>query len=597
MKMQHTPEEQKAWSEHAPFFEPNGLLDNDACTQYLQIHLSRSFQADRAQPQDLDLLYALIKKTAHLPEAEKTFVRIYNGTRATSARVQELLEQLTNHEPELLRQWLKTAVAQAGVTEQILLLRDIKYWQPNEPVGSYVNQNLLTMKPATFVKKFTPETADMQYLLSVGLDFQKDPRYAHLGLLMVQGVFIAMYGKEHVFKDDKNPKNAIPRGPWSELESKYSAREAFELMQTANVPIAPDELLQLIKVRYKAQCLESDALGYCYEKLCVDGTPAQKEYALDVLGTVLASHQQDPHNGYNQGLFMLYTALENQPQYATEVERIKSALVRFLHTATMPAGNTFPMLQYAPSFAPIWVSALQAREQDTNNQKLIGSLYFGERIPTYLGLAISYREQHPAIVALLHQRTTPEQLTHACINYFYQNIGAQGTHAAAKATLEALQKSMHGLAKDPWPREKLEHLKASNIVPKWVLAHLFLAANIKAMPGLSLSSMPNLNQEPLPFLRMLYPEHTPLWNTMQKSIFLNETKNEVSLENYQQKHAQLFTLFSTAFLKDNLSLASVNGIAETMGVDPLEVVIAACEQAHALSLDNIDNSLFEFGMP
>lgn len=595
--MKHTPEEQLAWAQHAPFFEPDGQLDTDACTQYLRIHLSRNFQADRARDQDLDLLYALLKKTSHLPEAEKAFVRVYNGTRATSSRVQEFLGHLTEHKPVLLRQWLKTAAIEAGVTEQILLLRDIKYWQPNEPVGAYVEQSLLTMKPSAFVKKFTPETADMQYLLSVGLEFQKDPKYAHLGLLMVQGIFIAMYGKEHVFKDEKNPQNAIPKGPWSELELKYSAREAFQLMQKANVLIPPSELLQLIKVRYKAQCLESDALGYCYEKLCLNGTSDEKNYALDVLSAVLASHQQEPHRGYNQGLFMLYTALEHEPQYSAEVTLIKSALVRYLHADPVPAGLTLQMLEHAPSFASTWLNTLQTKVQDSNNHKLIGSLYFGERIPTYLGLAISYNEQNPAILALLHQRTTPEQLTHACIDYFYQNLGTPGTHAAAMSSLEALQKSMRALAKDPWPVDKMEHLKTSNIVPKWVLSHLFLAANIKAMPGQSISSMPNLSQEPLPFLRMLYPENTALWNTMQKSILLNEAKNEASLENYQQKHAQLFALFSTAFLKDNLSLESVNGIAETMGVDPLEVVIAACEQAHALSLDNIDNSLFEFGAP
>ena len=593
--MQYTASEQHAWQQVAHFFEPNGVLDVDACAKYYAVHLGRQMHADHIEKDAGELLFALMKKTVDTPQAMQAFVRVYNATRSESQRLQPFLGHMAEHAPHALRKWLKHASLEAGITEQILLLRDVKLFLPHDDVERYTNSAILKMKPAAFVKKFSPDIADMEHLLAVGQEFQTKPDYAHLGLLMVQGIFISLYGKEREPTDSTEEPSVAAL-----LETKYSSRAAFGLMQRANIQIPPKELMELIKVRYRAQCLESDALSYVYESLDPAASPEQRIYGLQVLDSVLESHGKNPTGLYSKGLLHVYAMLYADPEHdnKNKVQRIEDALLHHISSDPTPARSIPTALTLAPHLIPQWIDTIQTRAQDSQNQQLLHALYMAGHNQNLLYQNLgSPSFQHPEQIRQLSQaRVTPEQITQLFVNRFdviTTQKNADGTAVNSIYKMNQLKEAMRAFVRHEWPQEKLAHLKNSTIVSKWVLTHLCMGACAKTMPGQQMSVMPQLDQDPLPLLRRLYPEHNPLWNTMLKAMLSSEVTN---LESYNKQQTQLFNIFAQAFLPGKPTLADTITVAEAVGMTPLDYVVTACDHAHAMVLPQLDGNVFDLDM-
>lgn len=593
--MQYTESELQAWSNAADFFEPNGVLDIDACEKYYGVHLAREMHAPHIKNENGELLFALMKKTVDMPQAQKTFARVYNALRSDSPRLQPFLNHMAQDAPDILRNWFKEASLNADLTSQILLLRDVKQWLPNEDVGQYTNAAILTMKPSAFVKKFSPDVSDMEPLLEVAQAFQTKPEYAHLGSLMLQGIFIALYGKEHKPQD---PDDKTPLTIAQSLETKYSARAAFGLMQRTGIRLPPSDLMELIKARYRAQCLESDALAYTYESLNSAASPEQREYGLQVLDTVLQAQTKKPDFLYNKGLLHVYAVLEKDQAHdnALLMQRIKGALFHHIDADEMPARSMNTVTEVVPSLASAFLDALQKRAKDPQNQKLLGTLYMGRHDQIYQPL-VSWHLPHPEQLRVMsQQRATPQQITQLFENEFDRILEKKLSDQKPRnplSIMEDLQSAMRQFVRHEWPQEKLEHLKNDPVLPKWVLTQLCLGACATTLPGLQRSVMPQLNADPLPLLRRLYPEHNALWNTMVKAMLTSEVKD---LPSYQKQQTQLFNIFSSAFLPGKPTMADMKIVSETMGMTVLDYVVTACGQAHALVLPELDGSVFDMDM-
>ena len=590
--MQYTDSENQAWKNVAPFFEPNGILDIDACEKYYNVHLSRPMHACQIEEDKGELLFALMKKTVNMPQAAQTFWRIYTATRRESGRLQPFLAQMAEHVPDTLRTWLKQTALSTNITEQILLLRDVKVFLPNDDVSHYTNPGILKMKPVAFVKKFNPNVSDMEYLLLVAQEFQTKLDYAHLGLLMVQGIFIAAYGKEHEPLEPSEKRSIA-----ASLETKYSARNAFGMMQRANVHISPRDLMELIKVRYRAQCLESDALAYVYDSLDPAASPEQRAYGMQVLDTVLEGHAKNPSGLHSTGLLHVYSSLNNDSENDNNstMRRIESALLHHIASDQTPSRSIPAALQLAPNLIPQWMDTIQTRANDDQNQQLLHALYMGGHNQNLLYQNMgSPHFQHPEKIRQLSQgRTKPEQITQLFSSRFeaiMSQTNSNGTAVNSLYKISSLQDAMRAFVRHEWPQEKLEHLKKSTIVPKWVLTTLCMGASCKIIPGQQISVMPQLDQEPLPLLRTLYPEHMLLWNTMLKSMLSHEAED---LENYNKKQTLLFNIFAGAFLPGKPTLEHITVIAAAMGMEPLDYVLTACEHAHTMILPYLDGNIFD----
>lgn len=590
--MQYTTSELQAWSTVSDFFEPNGVLDEDACNAYYKAHLARPFYASHVKEDETELLYALLKKTSAMPDAGETFSRMYNATRSESQRLQPLLNHMAEAQPDILQRWMKKASLTADITEQILLLRDIKQWLPREDVGDYTSATILKMKPAGFVKKFSPDVADMEHLLAVGQEFRSKPKYEHLGLLMIQGIFIALYGKDReVFDDDQPPSIG------ASLETKYSSRAAFDLMQRSSIPLTPRELMDLIRIRYRAQALEPDALAYVYESLHESASIEQRTYGLQVLDTVLEAQSKTPTRLYNAGLLHVYSALKNSPETAENdllLRRIQGAFWHHVANDPTPSRSMPDVLSIAPELVEPWLEAVQKRALDTENQQLLHALYLGGQHKSllYQNLGSAYFQHPPEVLRLSQERVTGSQLTQGFQELFTSILNEKDSNGHPQSPLyfqQQLNSAMMSFARHGWPKEKLEHLKQSTVIPKWVLTNLCIGATASNTPSLSTSTMPNLEQEPLPLLKKLYPEHNTLWNSMLKAILANSAHN---LETYVAQQTQLFNIFSAAFLPGKPTMEDVKLVSEAMGMTPQDYVMTACEHAHALTLPELDSNVF-----
>lgn len=595
--MQYTESETQAWNDVADFFEPDGILDADACEKYYQVHLSRTMHASHIENEKGELLFAFMKKTAAMPQAQKAFARVYNAIRSESPRMQPFLNHMAESAPDALRLGLKEASRDADLTSQILLLRDVKQWLPHDDVGEYTNAAILKMKPSAFVKKFSPDVSDMEPLLEVAQEFQTKPEYAHLGLLMLQGIFIALYGKEHqVYDYDETPPQTVA----ASLETKYSARAAFGLMQRTGIEFPPSQLMDLIKARFRAQCLEPDALAYTYESLDPSASPEQRAYGLQVLDTVLNGQVKNPSILYNPGLLHIYALMEKDSEHDNTLmmQRIKGALLHHIASDEMPSRTMNTVIELAPSLTSEFLDALQKRSQDHENLNLLDSLYLGnyhDKIYRALGSA---HFQHPELLRQLSQeRATPEQITKVFEKRFRKIMDetlSDGKPRSSLSVMNDLKDTLRRFVSHQWPQEKLEGLKNSTVVPKWVLTQLCLGATAKAIPGLQHSVMPQLNADPLPFLRTLYPEHNRLWNTMTKTML--SSSEILILPDYTKQQTQLFNIFASAFLPGKPSMDDVKTVSDAMGMTALDYVVSACDNAHTLVLPELDGNVFNLDM-
>lgn len=584
--MKLTDLENSEWQKHAHFFEPNGVLDEEACQMYLQTHLRRDFYVNRMANGNAEVLLALLKKVPHLDESRNAFVRLYANMRKELPGLQPLMQEYSREHPETLRAWLKQASECSNMTSQILLIRDVKEWLPNDNVIDYISSALLSTKPATFVKRFSPDVPDMKPMLDAALDMQKDPQYAPLGLMIVQGIFTAMYGKESQSE--------------SSMELKYCAREAFQLLHHRNVRIAPGELLDMVVSRYKGPSIVSDALAFTYE--CLDAQDQETQArGLEVLDAVMEKFNQSASDIYIENFCRIHSAMValNAPTLASWVAKIQDACCQYIASADsseLPARAIMVAAKYGPGLVEPMLDALLARNDDQDCTQLIAHVYLGgERggdRTMYRGLN-PYENGYPdSFVQACENRISPQQMTHAFIAESERLIqkyrdGQFRPEAEAYARHNALQH----FSRQKTSPTMVSHLKESPVVAQWTLAYLGAQAVLETPTDADNGTMPELDHMPLPFLAKLYPEHAATWNTMQKALLqrdVNTAKNQTNV------HQQLFDMFAQTFLPNAPTFLQAHGACLALDVNWQEYVATMCALAHAPMLENLAPALFEF---
>lgn len=580
--MKPTALENTLWEKQAHFFEPAGILDEDACQKYLQAHLRRDFHANRMANGNAEFLLALLKKVPHLVESRDAFVRLYANMRKELPQIQSLMQECAREQPETLRAWLKQASKCNSMTSQILLIRDVKEWLTSDNVIDYINPDLLSTKPATFVKRFSPDIQDMDPMLAAGIEMQNDPQYAPLGLMIVQGVFTAMYGKE------------LPGE--SSMESKYCARDAFQLLHRRNVRIAPAELLEMVALRYKGPSLFADALAFTHE--CLSGQDQDTQTrGLEVLDAVLDKFEDEPSDVYMKNFCRIHSAMatQNDPALVPWMARIEAACCQYIASA---AANDFPAralmvaVEYGHALVEPLLEALIARNDDQDCTELIAHVYLGGELAMYRGLHPNENGYPDSFVQACEKRISSKQMT--------RGLAAESERLTQKyqdgkfrpgAEASERQNALRHFSRQKTSTSLIAHLKESHVVAQWTLAYLGAQAVLDSAGGEDSGTMPELNQMPLPFLAKLYPEHSQIWNVMQKALLLRDTD---SVQPEKNVHQQLFDIFAQTFLSNAPTFAQAHATCLALDVNWQEYIATMCAQAHAPILANVNPSLFEF---
>ena len=586
--MNLTSSEHAAWQPHAGFFEPGGTLDEDACQKYLHAHLQRDFYANHLGNGNVELLFALMKKVPHLDETRDTFARLYEKMRKELPQFQSLMRECAQENPHMLKSWMQQTAQCSNMTSQILLIRDVKEWLPNENVTDYTSPELLNIKPTTFVKRFSPDIQDMKPMLDAGVQMQSNPEYASLGRMIVQGIFTAMYGKECSNE--------------SGMEEKYSAQEAFALLHNGNAPMDPEELLDMVALRYKGPSLVPDALAFTHSCLNSQATPDMQSRGLDVLNVVLNKHNEEPSMEYTNNFCRVYNALMNLDAPAFDprpwLARIEKACTHYIGVAKNndgPARTLLIAASHAPALVRPMLDALLTRNDDQDGTQLVAHVYLGGRLEMYYGLHPGENGYPDAFVHACEKRISPAQMTHALaveserLRVRYQNPENWVSGAEARALHDALshfsrQKTSTGM---------LSHLKESSVVAQWTLAYLGAEAVLTEPSQTDEQTMPKLNQIPLPFLAKLYPEHAMTWNVMQKAILHRPLHTKQDGANVYQ---QLFDIVAQTFLPNSPTFAQAHAACVALDVNWQEYIATMCAQAHPPVLQNLDPSLFDFSV-
>lgn len=586
--MHLTSLENEAWRAHADFFEPGGTLDIPACQAYLHAHMQRNFHANHLGNGKVELLLALLKKVPNLDEARDAFCRLYENMRKELPQLQSLMQECAQEQPQTFRTWMRQASLCSNMTSQILLIRDVKEWLPLDDVIEYTSPELLKIKPTTFVKRFSPDVQDMVPMLGAGMQMQNHPEYAPLGRMIVQGVFTAMYGKESTNE--------------SGMEEKYCARAAFSLLNDSNAPIDPEELLGMVALRYKGPSLVPDALAFTHACLSSQSSPYTQARGLDVLNAVLNKHNEEPSMEYANNFCRVYTALLNldAPTFDPRpwLARIEKACTHYIAVANKndcPARTLLIAAEHAPALVRPMLDALLTRNDDQDCTQLIAHVYLGGRVAMYHGLYPEADGYLDAFVDACEKRITPAQMTHALaveserFRALYQDPKKWRPEAEAGSRYNALSH----FSRQKISTSMLSHLKDSSVVAQWTLAYLGAEAVLESPSNTDNSTMPELDQIPLPFLAKLYPEHSSTWNVMQKALLQKQPSDAQTGTNVYQ---QLFDIFAQTFLPSSPTFAQAHAACVALDINWQEYIATMCAQAHAPMLKNLDPTLFDFSL-
>jgi hypothetical protein len=178
----------------------------------------------------------------------------------------------------------------------------------------------------------------------------------------------------------------------------------------------------------------------------------------------------------------------------------------------------------------------------------------------------------------------------ACLNTALKSVCFEEHGSSMR--LEGL---LSQLSERAWTQEQLDTVRQSFWPATAVLLQLYLSAcSAQSTEQLAtIGALPFTQWQPLPFLRMLYPEKAPLWRNMELGILDMPLTPELKASNGQRLMVNLFEMFAQSFATEKTHFNTCRGVIESMGIAPLDY-FRSCMQMTMTPVFELPDDMFSF---
>lgn len=187
--------------------------------------------------------------------------------------------------------------------------------------------------------------------------------------------------------------------------------------------------------------------------------------------------------------------------------------------------------------------------------------------------------------------------------FFFSQLSGEQLLVQLRAALsscanapERLDELIQNLSMKTWTQEQKDAVRNDACISTAVMLYLYQHASSPDSPGpLAEGALPTVAWQPLPLLAKIYPEHAPLWRTMQLGILgLNpqgpeDFGNHAPSEKTQMLMRNFFDMFAKSFSSNTVSFGVCQGIIEGLGIPPMEYFINHMHAAPSIALELPEN--------
>lgn len=594
--------EQDIWNEHKDFFALNGIPNEAAYSAYLKKYAALK-QVHAASFEQQQLLGVLLKQAPDSAVRE-AFPVYYNQFRTGGNTVEfdTWLGEVSEHRASLIAVCLKETAPQLNFTQQVMVLRDVQKWFPGEGIKDYTPAKLLKTKPNVILKQFNPTLADMPYLLAMSASLMRDddPQSKGLGDTIVRGCFIARYGMAPESDESTAAK------PYHNCAVKYCSTEAFAMLARHGIRMDPEILLQQVQLRYNAQSVMFDALAYP-AVVFNDASASEESYsnAMAVLNGVVAFAEKEPsHIGFGNVAEMAFTRVHNglgsrDPAMSRRIEDVMATHMHLevpqKYVVTRTYDNVLLVVARTSDKGSSLLPILTQRVLD-NFPDPMASL---QRLTADVGVdiynnGVCAKVVRKAFFSLLPPERIEEYLSGSLRAFFDDAL-------PAKKQTHSLKRLFESFATYDWSDEQKTAFKQSSLASTAILLYLYMTAagHAEYPESTHRDGVPFTQWVPLPFLKNMYPESTPLWNQMTVGLLqmpMSQNYEGQRLQ-YQRVMGSMFQAFSQAFLAESPSLAIAQNIVESLGANPLDYFMDAHKRVVPAMTLELPQDMFAFDEP
>ncbi len=572
--MHYHPQEIAQWEPLKDLLAPDGVVDDDAVrlylAQYARLQLKKTYPSDT----DGTALGAVLKR-ASLDSIGSTFPVFYSKFRLHQLNeyganesvsldyiaFDDWLQDMAAGRPNDLEVLLRQAAGVLDFTHQAMVLRDAKKWLPESDMTSYIPPELLKKRPASLFKDFSPAPKDIPYLVEVGAALVEkglSQKHLELGDTLLRSCFFACY-KER--RESYNPNLY-----------QFDSPKAFGLIEN-HAPIDDyEKLIGQLFVRIKEPTAVWDALGYCVQVLQDPDAPEKKKTRAEgIAAAVLNAEFDREHNTRFQhtavhALGAIYNATKNLD--------LRTAIVDFFDSRMHGSARSLlrEILDALPETAPDLLDAImermKAKQPPATWQTVTTMLITG----LDMEVATSYRVELPCAEAgqFVFNKLSGQQL----LVHLHEALASCGDDSAK------LEELLDGLSTKAWSPDQKEVMRNDVWTPTLVMLYLYSRARSPdTTTSLASAALPNTGWQPLPLLAKLYPEHAPLWRSMQLGILGLEPQSSGGPENHaapdrmQALMHHFFEMFSKSFSSGATNINACRGVIEGLGIAPMDYFI------------------------
>ena len=149
-----------------------------------------------------------------------------------------------------------------------------------------------------------------------------------------------------------------------------------------------------------------------------------------------------------------------------------------------------------------------------------------------------------------------------------------------------------------WSEEQRRAFVQSPLAATTILVYLYMTASgqRKYIESTHHSGVPDMSWAPLPLLEKFYPEKKPLWNQMKLGLLQMPMANSDMGKKmqYERVMASMFNVFSSAFLPDSPSFATIHGMIEGLDASPLDYFTHIQKNTEPALSFELPQGMFEF---
>lgn len=574
--MHYHPQEQVQWQEVQYLLAPDGVEDQKAIKSYLTKFTQLSSGVQYHGRPDPTALGAVLKH-GEMASIEDAFVAFYRQFRLYEPLpsysddentprdyivFDEWLADMAEARPEDLQVLLRKASTELGFTHQAMVLRDAKKWLPDSDMLSYIPEDLPSKRPATLFKDFTAAAKDLGFLVDVGATLvAQGPTDKHkaLGDTLMRSCFFSCYQQGRDRNEDSSRDT--------------NAKAAFELIE--KYPLIDDfsTLLKQMYVRVKKPAAGWDALSYCAATLEKE-TASDKDKAranamvADIIEKENSKGMRDRyHYQASHALGRIYQATTDAPTQSL----IMDFLEKHTHLAHNFLANVIdPLARTSPLALQALLDRLQVGQPVQVWNEVLAVLSTSVSINPACGYTVNScgSEASQVVFSTLQG---PELL--ACLQTAVDAVCADKSTQDHGSNLEEL---LRELSERQWSPEQRETARQSGWPATAVLLQLYLAGCDDQSAGQEplIGALPFTQWQPLPFLRMLYPEQASLWRSMELGILDMPLDPDQRAANSQQLMVNLFDMFSKSFSAQGANFQTCQKIMEGLDFTPLDFFLS-----------------------